>query len=83
MHVKKGYVGPNIFWFIQKRTLNPFNTFFDFQQDTVYVKEILDAEGITHFDLRFSQLKSKWDGLVQSVHPDRYMNGYLRMKQLL
>ena len=44
---------------------------FGFQQDTVYVKGILDAESVTDFDLRFSHLKCKWDGLEQSVHPEK------------
>ena len=44
---------------------------FGFQQDTVYVKGILDAESVTDFDLRLSHLKSKWDGLEQSVHSEK------------
>ena len=45
---------------------------FGFQQDTVYVKGILDSESVTDFDLHLSHLKSKWDALEQSVHSEKH-----------
>ena len=38
---------------------------------TIYVKGILDAESTTDFDLRLAALREKWDGLEQSVHPQK------------
>ena len=42
---------------------------FGFQQDTVYVNLMLT---VTDFNLRLSHLKSKWDGLEQSVHSEKH-----------
>ena len=43
---------------------------------TMYFKGILDAENPTDFDLRLSALREKWDGLEQSVHPQKYPQVY-------
>ena len=58
---------------------------FGYQMGTIYVKGILDAESTTDFDLRLAALREKWDGLEQSVHPQKDAQVYewiLKMKQL-
>ena len=56
---------------------------FGHQMGTMYVKGILDAENPTDFDLRLSALQEKYDGLEQSVHPQKYpqVYGLLKIKQ--
>ena len=43
---------------------------------TMYVKGILDAVNPTDFDLHLSALQEKYDGLEQSVHPQKYPQVY-------
>ena len=47
-------------------------------------KGILDSENLTDLHLHLSALREKWDGLDQSVHPQKYPQVYewiLKMKQ--
>ena len=42
----------------------------------MYVKGIFDSENPTDNHLYFSALGEKWDGLDQSVHPQKYPQVY-------
>ena len=44
---------------------------FGMQQGTIYVKGLLDAADVHEFDYKLSRLEEKWNGIEQSLYPNK------------